>query len=248
MAKFDFKKIEIFGLQLSIITYKEILSFLAIKNRRGYATLNSVHGLMESQNDNYLRKSINQSTFSLCDGRPIFWLLKKKYQNSIDHITGRILMLKVCEMAEQNNYSIGIYGGSKTAQYRCISKLKTLYPNLKISFAYSPNNIELKQKESIKILNLINRKQIHFLFVCLGCPKQEVWMNMHIKDLSCFMFGVGAAIDYIAETIKPPPKIITKVGLEWLYRLIIEPKRLYRRYFYIIPSFIMLIIKSKFMG
>jgi len=92
----------------------------------------------------------------------------------------------------------------------------------------------------------MNNSGISFLFVCLGCPKQEVWMYNHYKKLSCFLFGVGAALDYIGEVVKPPPLFITKLSLEWLYRLVMEPKRLYKRYFRIIPIFIYLLIKENF--
>lgn len=96
--------------------------------------------------------------------------------------------------------------------------------------------------ESLSLL----KWKFKYLFVCLGCPKQEVWMNNHYKELNCFLLGVGAALDYIAGAIKPPPKIITNMGLEWLVRFLMEPKRLFKRYFYIVPIFIYLMIKQKF--
>lgn len=241
----EYNKINLLGVYITPISYKNLLESLFTNSTKGYATLNSVHGIIESQKNHIIKQCINKSTFGLCDGRPLYWYLKNKKLNNIDHITGRNLMLKICEQAEKENKSVGLYGGSIESQNKCIERLKTLYPNLNIDFKYSPKFIEFNQKEKQDVIEKINISKIRFLFVCLGCPKQEVWMKNHEDELDCFMIGVGAAVDYIAGTIKPPPEIITRIGLEWLYRLIIEPKRLYKRYFYIVPLFIYLIIRNK---
>ena len=90
--------------------------------------------------------------------------------------------------------------------------LNRLYPKLKINFVYTPNQIQINEKENRDIIDQINQSKINYLFVCLGCPKQEVWMNNHYKELNCFLLGVGVALDHIAGAIKHPPKIITKMG------------------------------------
>lgn len=238
-------KFKILNVYLHIIDYEKLLIYLFDNYKKGYVTLNGVHGVIEAYDNKLVEKSINSSTFALCDGRPLYKILKKNNAESIDHITGRVLMLEVCKRAEKENLSIGIYGGTKNNQQKCIYNLKKKFPKLKIDFYHSPESIAFNQKEDQLIIDKINQSKISFLFVCLGCPKQEVWMNIHSKELSCFLLGVGAAIDYIAKSLKPPPQLITKLSLEWLYRLILEPKRLYKRYFYIIPKFIYLNFLNK---
>ena len=239
-------KVDILNIKLTPITYNALLDSLFSSNNQGFATLNSVHGIIESQSSLLIKKSINKSTFALCDGRPIYWAMKNKNKKEeFDHITGRVLMHKICQRAEKENISIGIYGGLEINQRKCIDVLNQLYPKLKIDFFYAPPQIQFNEKEKKNILDQINRSNVKFLFVCLGCPKQEVWMNNHYKELFCFLLGVGAALDYIAGTIKPPPKFVTNLGLEWFVRLAMEPKRLFKRYFYIVPKFIYLIIREK---
>ena len=239
-------KVEILNVKLTPVTYSFLLNSIFSSEDKGFATLNSVHGIIESQNSKLIKDSINNSAFALCDGRPLYWALKNKFKEKFDHITGRVLMHKICERAQKENKSIGIYGGLEKNQKKCIDVLSRLYPKLKIDFVYAPHQIQINEIETKDIINQINHSKIKFLFICLGCPKQEVWMNNHYKELNCFLLGVGAALDYIAGVIKPPPKIITKMGLEWLVRLLMEPKRLFKRYFYIVPIFIYLMIKEKF--
>jgi len=238
-------KVEILKVKLTPVTYGFLLNSIFSPEDKGFATLNSVHGIIESQNSKLIKDSINKSTFALCDGRPLYWSLKKKFKGKFDHITGRDLMHKICQRAEKENKSIGIYGGLEKNQKKCINVLNLLYPKLKIDFVYAPHQLQINEKENKNIIDQINQSKIKYLFVCLGCPKQEVWMNNHHNELNCFLLGVGAALDYIAGAIKPPPKIITKMGLEWLVRLFMEPKRLFKRYFYIVPMFIYLMIKDK---
>ena len=239
-------KVEILNVKLSPLTYHFLLNSIFRSEDKGFATLNSVHGIIESQNSQLIKDSINNSTFALCDGRPLYWVLKNKFTEKFDHITGRVLMHKICQRAEKENKSIGIYGGLEKNQEKCIDVLSQIYPKLKIDFVYAPPLMQINEKENKDIINQINQSKVKYLFVCLGCPKQEVWMNNHYKELNCFLLGVGAALDYIAGAIKPPPKIITNMGLEWLVRLLMEPKRLFKRYFYIVPIFIYLMIKQKF--
>jgi len=88
-----------------------------------------------------IKQSINESTFSFCDGRPIYLMMKRKSKKPIDHITGRVLMHKICQRAENENLSIGIYGGTIANQKKCIDNLLIKYPKLKIDFAYSPDQL-----------------------------------------------------------------------------------------------------------
>ena len=92
------------------------MNFIFSSEHNGFATLNSVHGIIESQNSQIIKESINNSTFALCDGRPLYWALKNKFKEKFDHITGRILMHKICQRAEKENKSIGIYGGLEKNQ------------------------------------------------------------------------------------------------------------------------------------
>jgi len=216
-------KVEILNVKLTPVTYHFLLNSIFSSEDKGFATLNSVHGIIESQNSQLIKDSINNSTFALCDGRPLYWALKNKFKDKFDHITGRVLMHKICQRAEKENKSIGLYGGLEKNQEKCIDVLSRLYPKLKIDFVYAPPLMQINEKENRDIINQINQSKIDILFVCLGCPKQELWMYEHKNKLKCTMLGIGAVADFLSGNKILPNKFFEYLGLAWLIRLITEP-------------------------
>ena len=114
------------------------------------------------------------------------------------------------------------------------------YQELKVDYIYSPPFRILTDEEKNEIINNIVNSEIEILFICLGCPKQEYWMAEHKKYLKCISIGVGEVVDLISNKTKLTPKWIQNIGCEWLFRLILEPKRLWKRYLDIVPKFIFL--------
>ena len=139
----------------------------------------------------------------------------------------------------KKNLNIGFYGGSSDSILELVqSNLLKHYPEIKITYAYSPPFRALTEQEDKSVVQQINDTNVDVLFVGIGCPKQENWMAEHKEQLHCVMLGVGAAFDFIAGNKKHAPRWIQKIGLEWLFRLLSEPKRLWKRYLIQNPRFI----------
>lgn len=193
--------------------------------------VSNVHMCMEVFDKKNYRKIVNNSDLTVPDGRPIFWALKLLGQKDAQQIRGLDLTMNICSSANKNNIPLGFFGGNKTTQKKIIGHLKSNYPKLKILFSESPPFRKLTKSENVKYINKINNSGIKVLFVGLGCPKQEIWMAENKKNLKCTMIGVGAAFDFIAGNKTEASKWIQFIGMEWLFRLILEPKRLWGRYY-----------------
>ncbi len=135
-------------------------------------------------------------------------------------------------MASKSGQSIYLYGSTGDVLQRLQHRLQQAFPGLKIAGISSPPFSEMSEEEDLQIIEDINQSGANVVFVGLGCPIQEQWMSAHRGRIRATMIGVGAAFDYHAGTIKRAPVWAQRAGLEWLYRLLSEPRRLWRRYFY----------------
>ena len=153
-------------------------------------------------------------------------------------------MEEIFKLSEIKGYKHYFYGSTENTLNRLEEKLKYKYPKLQIVGMYSPpfkKNIEF---ESFDILNKINQSNADFIWIGLGAPKQEIWMQKHQYKLNGIMIGVGAGFDYFSENINRAPLWMQKYCLEWMYRLIQDPRRLFKRYFFTNSKFIILTIKE----
>jgi N-acetylglucosaminyldiphosphoundecaprenol N-acetyl-beta-D-mannosaminyltransferase len=149
--------------------------------------------------------------------------------------------LRLCETAEKHFISVGFYGGKKQVLDALIWKIQKRYPFLKIVYAYSPPFHALNLAEQNEVVENIKQSGTKILFVGLGCPKQEHWMSLSKQQLPLVMLGVGGAFDVLAGAKPYPPVWIQSLGLEWLFRLCLEPKRLWYRNLYHSSRFLLLI-------
>jgi N-acetylglucosaminyldiphosphoundecaprenol N-acetyl-beta-D-mannosaminyltransferase len=149
-------------------------------------------------------------------------------------------MLHVLEMASKENIPVGFYGGKAEVLELLVEKMKRQFPNLHIVHYFSPPFRELSEEEDNKVCKEIQNNGVRILFVGLGCPKQERWMSAHKGKIDAVMLGVGAAFDFHAGIRPQAPSWMQAVGLEWLFRLLHEPRRLARRYLYNNPRFVLL--------
>jgi len=203
-----------------------------------YICVSNVHMIMESYDDNKFMQIINNAHLAVPDGRPLVWAQKLLGVKNSKQVRGSDLTLALCVLASNNGYGIGFYGGSERVLKHLITRLTRIFPKINISYAYSPPFRPLTPLEDRKVTEKINSSDIKILFVGIGCPKQEYWMEKHSKDLKCIMIGVGAAFDFIAGSKKDAPVWMQAMGLEWLFRFISEPKRLWKRYLKHNPKFI----------
>lgn len=153
--------------------------------------------------------------------------------------------MKVLEAAETENIPVGFYGSTTDVLQLLIQNIKNKFNNLSIAYSFSPpfsKDVEIDDF----VIDEIKKSGVRILFVGLGCPKQEIWMAKHSKKLNVVMLGVGAAFDFHAGTKPQAPVWVQRIGLEWLFRLLTEPRRLWKRYLYHNPRFVFLAVLDLF--
>jgi len=196
-----------------------------------YICISNVHSCIESFKDKRFKQAHNSADLALPDGRPIYWALKLLGSKNAEHLPGYYVTDKICELANKNKIKIGFYGSTNENLKKIKTNLKKKYKKLTIKYIYSPPFRTLSKLDDKKIVSEINKSKIDILFVCLGCPKQELWMYEHRNKLKCTMLGIGAVADFLSGNKILPNKFFEYLGLAWLIRLITEPRRLFWRYF-----------------
>ena len=196
-----------------------------------YVCLATVHGVVESQRDEKLRHIYNQSGLTTADGMPLVWLSRLSGRAPVERVYGPDLMLAVCERSLSRGYRHFLYGGGAGVGEKLASHLRHRLPGLNIVGTYSPPFRPLSLQEDQKIVDRINAARPDFVWVGLGAPKQEYWMADHLTRLNApVLLGVGAAFDFLSGVKAQAPYWMQRGGLEWLFRLLSEPRRLWRRY------------------
>jgi N-acetylglucosaminyldiphosphoundecaprenol N-acetyl-beta-D-mannosaminyltransferase len=210
------------------------------ESRSVYAT--SVHGTMEAHDAREFRDILNRADLITPDGMPLVWMLRLKGIKSQQRIYGPTLMLKVLEMAAREKIPVGFYGGKPATLEALVRRMKAAYPNLPVSYAYSPPFRPLSGEETEEIRQSMVSSGTRILFVGLGCPRQEKWIDAQRGYIPAVMIGVGAAFDFHAGVKSQAPAWMQTIGLEWLFRLLTEPRRLWKRYLQHVPRFVILAI------
>lgn len=190
-----------------------------------------------------LKDAINNSGMSLPDGRPLSILGKIKGFNEIDRVAGPDIMTAIFEATQDSGFSHYFLGDTSEVHLRLHKKLIFDYPNLSIAGMYSPPFGEWNKEIQDNIIREINSKNPSIVWVGLGGGKQEIWMHNNYEKLSgCVMIGVGAAFRFYIGDIKRAPKIFQYLSLEWLFRLLQQPRKMFFRYFSTLPFFIVYFI------
>ncbi len=205
-----------------------------------YVCVANVHMVMEAYDAPDFRRIVNAADLVTPDGMPLVWMLWRLGFPKQERVAGPDLTLKVCEAAAREGVPVGFYGGSPEVLQSLVTNLKRKYPALKITYAHSPPFRPLSPEEDARVVEEINSSGTRILFVGLGCPKQERWMAAHKGRVQAVMLGVGAAFDFHAGRFPQAPAWMQRAGLEWLFRLITEPRRLWRRYARHNPRFVIL--------
>lgn len=231
---------------VSKVNLIEQVKKFSISNKGHYICLTPVHAIIEAYNDDNFSNVVNNADLCLPDGRPVYWSLKLLNHKDAEIFPGYYVTKIICKLAAENKIKVGFYGGKPETLNKCKEKLMDEFKELDISYIHSPPFRNLTNMEKKTVIDDINKSEIKFLFVCLGCPKQEFWMSEHKETIKCTKIGIGAAIEFIAGKSYLPPKWIQKIGLWWLIRLILEPRRLFWRYFSTNFMFIFLFLKQYF--
>jgi len=212
-----------------------------------YVMLVCVDGLVNSKKNPLFRQICNNSYLSLPDGMPLVWIARRKgFKEIRTNVRGTSFMYKFFEKTFQKPYKHFFYGGKDGVADKMKTILEEKFNGVKIAGTYCPPFRKLTDEEDKEICDMINSSGADILWVGLGAPKQEYWMNEHQNKLNVsIMVGVGAAFDFLAGNKKEAPKWMGRIGLEWLFRLISEPKRLWKRYLIGNCLFIYWLVKDK---
>ncbi|MDP9724760.1 glycosyl transferase [Priestia megaterium] len=242
------KKCNILKVNICVTNMKELLKFIDkhLKEVKGeYLCFSNVHTTVMAEEEEEYLKVQNSSLLSLPDGGPLSVIAKKKGFKEAERVTGPDFMMEIFKVSQEKGYSHFFYGSTQETLDELKSNLKNKFPELNIVGMISPPFRSLTEEENIKITNDINKRNPDFLWVGLGAPKQEIWMYNHKNKINSLMVGVGAGFDYHANKIQRAPLIMQKYSLEWLYRLIQDPKRLFKRYLQTNTKFIFYILRDK---
>jgi N-acetylglucosaminyldiphosphoundecaprenol N-acetyl-beta-D-mannosaminyltransferase len=237
--------IEIIGVRIHSTNYAAAASQVLAWARAGesrYVCAANVHMLMEAYDSPDFCHVVNAADLVTPDGMPLVWVMRSRGAVGQGRVYGPTLMLHVVEKAASQNVPIGLLGGTPEVLELLNQRLKQDFPSLKIVFSVSPPFRALTDAQEAELVELIQASGVRILFVGLGCPKQERWMAEHREKVSAVMLGVGAAFDFHAGQKRQAPAGLQKLGLEWLFRLLQEPGRLWRRYLINNPRFILLVI------
>jgi N-acetylglucosaminyldiphosphoundecaprenol N-acetyl-beta-D-mannosaminyltransferase len=223
----------VLGMRVDATSYAETADAVierAESGAGGMVCVATAHMAIECFDDPGLRRAVNSADRVTPDGMSLVWALRRMGVDAATRVYGPSLLPILCARAEARGIAVGFYGGTAEVQGALGAELRRRFPRLRIPFAWSPPFRELDAAEDAAACDAITAAGVGILFVGLGCPKQERWMAAHRDALPCVLVGVGAAFDFLAGAKPQAPAWIQGAGLEWLFRLGSEPRRLWRRY------------------
>jgi N-acetylglucosaminyldiphosphoundecaprenol N-acetyl-beta-D-mannosaminyltransferase len=210
------------------------------RRQRGYVCVSNVHSVMEARRDASLRAVFNGAGLAVPDGMPLVWVGRLRGCRDVRRVYGPDLTLQLCERAARGAYACYFYGGGPGVAERLAETLSRRFPGLRVVGAEAPPFRPLTPEEDEEAVRRINAASPDVVFVGLGCPKQERWMAEHRERLQApVLLGVGAAFDFHTGRVPQAPRWMMGAGLEWLFRLLQEPRRLWRRYLVYNPLFVL---------
>jgi len=230
--------------EISIGSYLKCLDDIfvlsEVKNS-SYICLVNVHMLIEAYDDDDFAGVVNSADMALPDGSPVAKSIKYLHCIDQDRVAGMDIMSDLMNKAEQREKSIFLYGSTENVLSKIVKKSGVVYPNLEIH-SYSPPFRQLSDDEKLADIEMINKVNPDFVFVALGCPKQERWMYDNKGQIKSCMIGLGGVFPVFAGEVGRSPLWMQRNSLEWLYRLIKEPRRLWKRYLYTNSKFLFFIM------
>lgn len=242
----ELTKCNIIGLDILVTNMAKTIELIEknIEELRGkYICVGNVHTTVMAHDDAHYHTVQSEAAFVLPDGKPLSVYSRKHGFADAERVTGPDLMLELFK--RDNGLRHYFYGSTEETLAMLREKLMEQYPNLKIAGMVSPPFHELSEAEDAEEVRKINESGADIIWVGLGAPKQENWMYEHKDKVQGVMIGVGAGFDYHAGNIKRAPKWMQKMSLEWLYRLLQDPKRLFKRYLVTNTRYLYLIKKEK---
>jgi N-acetylglucosaminyldiphosphoundecaprenol N-acetyl-beta-D-mannosaminyltransferase len=239
-------RFDVLGVHVSAVDMETALAEITrwIEERRShYVCVTGVHGVMESQRDEALRLIHNRSGLTTPDGMPMVWAGRWAGFSGVRRVYGPDLMVALSARAAERGWRCYFFGGKEGIADRTASHLTHSFPHLSVAGTHSPPFRPLSEVEDAEVVARINASDADIVWVGLSTPKQERWMAAHLGRLTApVLIGVGAAFDIHAGAVRQAPRWMQRSGLEWLFRLGTEPRRLARRYLTNNPLFVMRVL------
>lgn len=236
------RRANVLGVGVSVACMKEAVNLsdqLLRSGQRGYICAADVHTIIEAQSNLELRNVLNRSFLTTADGMPLVWVGRMQGYREIDRIYGPDFMLEMCEFSSERGYKHFLYGGKPGVAEQLKVKLTSRFPSLQIVGTFTPPFRPLNTIEEAALVSVVAEAKPDIFWVGLGSPKQDHFMAQYFRKLDARLFvGVGAAFDFHSGSVREAPNWLKRSGFQWAFRLIQEPRRLWRRYLYCVPAFI----------
>lgn len=232
----------VLGQRVDVTSYAEVtqrvLAWARAEESR-YICCSNVHMVMEGCDAKGFREVVNAADLITPDGMPLVWCLRALGSPDARRVYGPTLTVRICEAAGREQVPVGLYGGTPESLELFCAFLQDRCPGIRIACRIAPPFRVLSDTEKALYARQIADSGAKILFVGLGCPKQEKWMAAHKGRLNMPMVGVGAAFDFHSGRVRQAPPWMQRAGLEWLFRLMMEPRRLWKRYAWHNPRFML---------
>lgn len=211
----------------------ETIGQLIDARQKAYVVEVNVDVMVKLEKDAELRRITNDADLVLVDGQPLVWVSKLYRRPVKEKVSGSDLSISLCRMAAEKGYTVFILGGKEGVADQAKEKMETQFPGLRVVGTCAPPlGFEKDEIELAKVRQAISAVSPDLVLCCLGCPKQEKWIDANYRDIDAHVFlCAGATVDFLAGNVKRAPAWISRIGLEWFYRFLKEPKRLFKRYF-----------------
>ncbi len=239
----------IIDVPLAMVDYEraiEVMDSMVAQRRPGYVCAVAVHAVMVASHDPEMRAALAGSTLTVPDGMPLVWAANMLGERLPDRVYGPELMSRYCERSAQLGHRVWLYGGRDQGSLAQLAlMLRRRHPGIQIVGGYSPPFRPLTQAEEDELIERINADRPDVLWVGIGVPKQEKWMARIRPRLEVpVMAAVGAAFDFHGGRVSQAPRWMQARGLEWIYRIAQEPRRLLPRYLYYNPAFMLAFVRQ----
>ena len=234
--------VEVLGVYISAIDMAGAVQLCSERLRsgeRGYVCVTGVHGVMEAQSDPEFRRILNHAFLCLPDGMPTVWIGHLRGYRRMRRVYGPDFMLEVCEKLNEQRCRHFLYGGNDGVAQCLKDRLCRRFPGLEIVGSYTPPFRQLNESEEMELIAMIEDCRPDVMWIGLSTPRQERFMAHYMERLNTkLLIGVGAAFDIHTGRINDAPSWVKRSGLQWLHRLIQEPRRLWKRYLINNPKFV----------
>jgi N-acetylglucosaminyldiphosphoundecaprenol N-acetyl-beta-D-mannosaminyltransferase len=242
-------RVDVLGVHVSAVSMGDAVAEIGrwvADQERHYVCVTGVHGVMESRRDEALRRIHNESGLTTPDGMPLVWCARAAGFDGVTRVYGPDLVLAVCEAGLAHGWRHFFYGGGPGVAEQLAERLAERFPGLAVAGTWCPPFRELTAEEADEVVARVDGSGADIVWVGLSTPKQERWMAAFRPRLAApVLVGVGAAFDFHAGRVRQAPAFLQRAGLEWAFRLAMEPRRLWRRYLRNNPAFVAAIVRRR---